>query len=150
MLLNEVFDKKLIKIDLESRTKKEAFLELIKTIKAVYPKLDRKEMLEAIQKREDKMNTAMACSSVAVPHGYYSKIRDIIGAIGVSQAGIDYDAPDHKPVHLVFLILMGKSSAEEHLLVLKRILTLVSSGLLTSPWKAASPQEVYDILSRFH
>jgi mannitol/fructose-specific phosphotransferase system IIA component (Ntr-type) len=149
VLLHDVFDKQLIKLDLESKTKELVFAELIEAIAAVHPEFDGETMLAAINDRENKMNTS-AASGVAVPHGYYPGVGNMIGAIGISKSGIDYDAFDHKPVYCVFLIVMGETSREKHLHVLSRILSLIQSGTLPYLLAANSPEEVYEILSRFN
>jgi mannitol/fructose-specific phosphotransferase system IIA component (Ntr-type) len=149
MLLHDVFDKQSVKLDLEGTTKEAVFAELIEVIADAHPGLNRDAMLTIIQDRENKMNTSVA-PGVAVPHGYYSGAGDVVGAIGISKAGIEYDAPDHKPVHLIFLIVMGEASREKHLRILSRVLSLINSEALAQIQAAKSPQEVYDILSRFN
>jgi mannitol/fructose-specific phosphotransferase system IIA component (Ntr-type) len=149
MLLNKVFDKQLIKLELESKTKEAVFTELVEAIAGVHPEFNTDEMLAVIWDRENKMNTSVA-SGVALPHGYYPGAGEVIGAIGVSRTGIDYGAFDHKPVHFVFLVVMGETSREKHLRVLSRILSLINSGALAYIETARSRQEVHDILSRFN
>ncbi|MFP3041512.1 PTS sugar transporter subunit IIA [Treponema primitia] len=148
MLLNDVFDKQSIKLNLESKTKETIFTELVDTIADVHHELNRDEMLAVVRERENKMNTSVA-SGIAVPHGYYPG-AGVVGAIGISPAGIDYDAPDHKPVHVIFLIIMGETYREKHLHVLSRILSIIKSGALPHILATKGPQEVYEILSRFN
>jgi mannitol/fructose-specific phosphotransferase system IIA component (Ntr-type) len=149
MLLNEVFDKGSIKLNLESSVKEPAFIELVEAIAAVNPALNRKQMLRIIEEREHKLNSAIT-SGVAIPHGCYPGINRITGALGVSQQGIDYHTEDHKPVHVIFMIILGEGCREMHLRVLNRVLTLINSEALDYLRKAANPQEVHDMLSRFH
>ena len=149
MLLDDVFDTQSIKLNLASKTQEAAFSELIEAIADVHPELNRDEMLSVIQDRENKLNTSVV-SGVAVPHGYYPGARGVVGAIGISPDGIAYDAPDHKPVHFIFLILMGEAFRENHLQGLSGILSLIKSGALTNIRAANSHQEVHDILSRFN
>jgi mannitol/fructose-specific phosphotransferase system IIA component (Ntr-type) len=149
LLLSDVFDLQCIKLNLGSKTKAEVFEELIETITAVHPELDSEKMLSAIAERENKMTTYIT-SGVAVPHGCYPGIGDIIGAIGISREGIEYNADGHELVYLVFLLLMGTESREKHLQVLSRIFTVLNSTALTHIQAANSSREVYDILCRFH
>jgi mannitol/fructose-specific phosphotransferase system IIA component (Ntr-type) len=149
VLLNDVFAKQAINIHLESKTKDEAFKELIETIAGIHDEFDRDAMLAAVRDRENKMSTSIA-PGVAIPHGYYPGTGSIFGALGVSESGIDYNAPDQKPVHCIFLIIMGEASREKHLRVLTRIMSLVNSGGLSLLRKAQSPEEIYNILSRIH
>jgi mannitol/fructose-specific phosphotransferase system IIA component (Ntr-type) len=148
MLLSEIFNEQTIKLDLESETKSAVFTELIERVATVHPELDKTEMLSAVQFRENKMNTAIA-DDVAVPHGYYPGTDKIIGAIGISKNGIDYGTTDNKPVHFVFLLLMGDAVREEHLRILNRVLALINSGVLPTLQTAKDVGEVRDILSRF-
>ncbi|MDR3247224.1 MAG: PTS sugar transporter subunit IIA [Treponema sp.] len=149
MLLSEVFDLRCIKPDLKSTAKPEVFKELIETIIAVHPELDREEMFAVVNERENKMTTSVI-PGVAVPHGCYPGISDVIGAIGISRTGIAYNGDDNKPVYCVFLLLMGEESREKHLHVLNKVFTVLNTPALARIRAANSPQEVYDIMCRFH
>jgi mannitol/fructose-specific phosphotransferase system IIA component (Ntr-type) len=148
MLLHEVFDKRLIKLDLENSDRDAVFSELIDAMADIYPVLDREKVGGVIREREKKLSTAVA-PGAAVPHGYYPGLDRVLGAVGISKAGIDYDASDHTPVHVIFLIVMGEPSREKHLRVLSRILSLINSGALPCMLAAKSQEEIHDILSRF-
>lgn len=149
MLLHEVFDARLIRLNLENSGKDAVFFELIDAIADLYPEIDREKVGDVIQEREKKLNTSVS-PGAAIPHGYYPGLDGVVGAIGISKTGIDYDAPDHKPVHVIFMIVMGESSREKHLRVLSRILSLIESGALDRMVAARSPQEIYDMLFRFN
>jgi mannitol/fructose-specific phosphotransferase system IIA component (Ntr-type) len=146
MLLSDVFDIRTIKPVLKSTTKRGVFKELIEALRVVYPALDRDTSLRAIQDREHKLNTSIA-PRVAVPHGYYLGIDGIVGALGFSETGIDYGAPDNQPVYGVFLLLMGDASREKHLGVLHEIMDLINSGGLERLQRAGSPEEIHRMLS---
>jgi mannitol/fructose-specific phosphotransferase system IIA component (Ntr-type) len=148
MLLSEIFNEQTIKLDLESGTKTAIIAELVETLAIAHPEMRKAEMLAAVLKREDKMNTAIAAGA-AVPHGYYPGTDKIIGAIGISKNGIDYGAPDNKPVHFVFLLLMGDTVREKHLRVLNQVLSLIKSSTLPALKTAHDAREAYEILSRF-
>jgi mannitol/fructose-specific phosphotransferase system IIA component (Ntr-type) len=148
MLLSDVFNLQSIKLNLESKTKDEVFGELIESIITVRPELDRNVMYEALMARENKMNTAVV-PGVAIPHACYPGIKDVIGAIGISRAGIEYDAPGNKPVYLILLFLMGEESREKHLDVLNKVFSILNSGAFKHIEAAKSSQEIYDILSGF-
>jgi mannitol/fructose-specific phosphotransferase system IIA component (Ntr-type) len=144
--LSEIFGQKRIKLDLESTTRDEVFEELIETIIEPSLEYDRREMLNAIISRENRMNTTIL-PGVAVPHGYCSTVSGIAGAIGFSRTGIEYG--DSGPVYAIFMILMDKSSREHHLRILSRLLELLNSESFEVIRAAKSSREVYDILNRF-
>ncbi|MDR1390169.1 MAG: PTS sugar transporter subunit IIA [Treponema sp.] len=147
MPLSSVFDKRSIKLNLESTTKETAFKELIETIAVVHDELDGDIMLASVQEREDKLNTSVA-SGIAVPHGYYPGTDCIFGALGISKKGIEYGAFDGKPVHCVFLIVLGEASREKHLRVLNRVMSLINSEDANFLRTAKSAEEIHHVLSR--
>ena len=127
MLLDKVFNPKAVNIDLKSEDKDEVFEELIEELVSDNPSLDRSVALAAVKEREAKMSTGIM-SGIAVPHAKTSAVTDVQGAIGISRSGIDYDALDGKPVHLIVLILSGADSTELHLRVLKRLARLLENS----------------------
>jgi PTS system nitrogen regulatory IIA component len=149
MTLSDVFDTRSIKPNLESKTREQVFGELVDAVTAVHPALDRDVSLQVIQDRKNKLNTAVA-TGVAVPHGYYPWEAGIFGAFGFSKAGIDYGAPDGKPVHCVFLIIMGDTSREKHVRVFSLIMSLIDSGGLELLRKAGSADAARRVFSQFH
>jgi mannitol/fructose-specific phosphotransferase system IIA component (Ntr-type) len=143
----DIFDERLINLNLESTEKTAAFKELAAEISAVKPELDSAELLAVINEREEKMNTSVA-SGIALPHGYSRGFTGITCAVGFSRKGIEYGAHDKKPVHLVFMLLMGEDSREQYLHVLSRILQFVKSDAMHYMRKAETKREVYDVLCR--
>jgi mannitol/fructose-specific phosphotransferase system IIA component (Ntr-type) len=146
MPLSDIFRRELIKVDLESKTRDEVFKELVGTIIAAYPEFNQQELVEAILARENRMNTAIL-PGVAVPHGYCRAVGGIIGALGFSRRGINYDCLE--PVHWVVMLLMDNSFPERHLRVLGRLLELLNSESFAAIQAAESSREVYDVLNRF-
>ncbi|MHB9293641.1 PTS sugar transporter subunit IIA [Hollandina sp. SP2] len=146
MLLSNIFGRELIKLDLESKTKHEVFVELIETIAEQHPEYDRKEMLKAVISRENQMNTAIL-AGIAVPHGYCNAVGGIVGAMGFSRIGIEYGSLE--PVHTVVMLLMDTLSREHHLWVLSHLLELLNSKSFAAIQAATSPQVVKDMLDRF-
>ena len=63
----------------------------------------REELEEAVVQREKILSTGLG-RGVAVAHGTTEMISDIIIALGISEAGIDFDSFDKAPVHLLFVI----------------------------------------------
>jgi nitrogen PTS system EIIA component len=61
------------------------------------------DAIEAVQQREQECNTGIGLG-VAVPHVRAQRDEgELFCAIGWSQPGINYGAPDNVPVHLVFM-----------------------------------------------
>jgi len=148
ILLSEVFDPRSIRLNLESKTKEEVFIELAEAISEVHPECDRASMLASLWERENKLSTGIG-SGVAIPHTTYGGINNIAGAIGISQAGIEYGALDNKPVHVVFMLTISDKATENHLRILNQLFTLAQSEAIAIIRDAKNTETVINILSRF-
>jgi len=67
--------------------------------------LDTSEVEAAVWEREETLPTGIG-NGVALPHARIGGISKPIVAVGVSDTGIDFDAPDDKLAHVIFLILI--------------------------------------------
>ena len=149
MILGDVFSAKAIKVNLESESKDEVFEELVEELVAVQNGMDRRKVLGAIRSRESLMSTGIM-HGIAIPHGKTDAVSGVIGAIGVSQAGIEYDSLDKSPVHLVFLLVSSPEDSECHLQALKRLaLVLEDPSFYESLLAQQTPQGVYDTLCKY-
>jgi Kef-type K+ transport system membrane component KefB len=66
--------------------------------------LDPEAVIAAVQYREQLMPTGVG-HGVAVPHAHVEGVTTPVVAVGLSRAGIDFDAVDGLPAHLIFLLL---------------------------------------------
>ncbi|MDR2537291.1 MAG: PTS sugar transporter subunit IIA [Treponema sp.] len=147
-MLSEIFDVQHIKLNLESETKDEVFEELVATITAQHPELNHQDLLEAITTRESQMNTAVA-PGIAIPHGYCHTLNGIVGVVGISRAGIEYDTEMKETVHYIFMVLMSCDHREKHLTFLSKLLKLLDPQMLSEIQEAKSAQDFHNILCRF-
>ena len=141
-----------IKVALESTEKEECFAELLEVLVAKHPELNRKEAMNALIAREEKMSTAVL-PFVAVPHALCNSAGDTLVAVGISRSGIEFDSPepetnpDHPVVNVIFEILFEEKDTETHLHVLRDILQLVSNkDFVNNVLQAKTSQEVYDLI----
>ena len=126
MFLYELFPPELIKIGLEAEDKDEVFEEMVDQFCQVYKTNVREEILAAINERESKMSTGIH-KGIAVPHGKTNSLDNIYGVLGISRKGIDYDALDGQPVHVLFMLLAPQKDSEKHLRLLKRLAALLDN-----------------------
>ena len=141
-----------IKVALESTEKEECFAELLEVLVSKNPELNRKEAMNALITREEKMSTAVF-PSVAVPHALCSSAGDTLVAVGISRSGIEFDSPepeknpDHPVVNVIFEILFEEKDTQTHLYVLRDILQLVSNpDFVKNILQAKTSQEAYDLI----
>lgn len=118
MVLDQIFPKESIIVHLESTEKDELLSEMVEVLHTAHPELVREEAVNALLTREEKMSTGII-PSVAVPHAVCPSLTETIGAIGISKEGVDFDALDGKPVHLVFMLLASPNQTGKHVHILK-------------------------------
>ena len=141
-----------IKVGLESSEKEESFAELLEVLVAENPDINRREAMDALIAREDKMSTAVF-PFVAVPHALCSSAGTTQVAMGISRSGIEFEAPEpetnpERPVvNVIFEILFEEKDTETHLHLLRDILEIVSQpDFVQNVLQAKTSQEVYDLI----
>ncbi|MFP3040345.1 PTS sugar transporter subunit IIA [Treponema primitia] len=126
MLLHELFSPEFILVDLQAEDKEEVFEELVDRFCQVIKSDAREEILGALREREMKMSTGIQ-KGIAIPHGKTNAVDKVYGMLGISRKGIDYEALDGNPVHVLFMILGPVGDSEKHLRVLQRMAELLAN-----------------------
>ena len=148
MLLSELIQEDLIKIDLEATDKWEAIEILVDLLVAAHELrlTDRGEVLQAVMARERSLSTGLE-SGLAVPHGAVECVSDIIACLGVSRKGIPFDSLDGQPAYLVALLVIPKGSFQRHVRTLAGIARLASNPELRRRIiEASSPRQVMEVI----
>ena len=149
MTLSEVFNPNIIKVGLESDDKDELFEEMVQVIVDSDASLNRGKLLEALEQRESLMSTGII-HDVAVPHGKTDAVKNIVGCVGLSKKGIDYESLDNEPVHIVFMLIYPTDLGEENLHIFKRLAIILESGSFKSDLlQQQTPQGVYEVICRY-
>ncbi len=63
---------------------------------------------------------------VAIPHGRIKGIKEALGAFVRLEQPVPFDAPDGKPVSLVFAMLVPEQATEKHLEILSELAQMFS------------------------
>jgi mannitol/fructose-specific phosphotransferase system IIA component (Ntr-type) len=74
----------------------------------------REELIARVLDRERRGSTGFG-KGVAVPHVKHKSVPKMRAAIGLSPAGVEFNALDKQPVYSVFLLLSPEDRPEEHL-----------------------------------
>src|SRR5476651_1522678 len=77
-------------------------------------------IVKAILKREDLGSTGIG-RGVAVPHTKHPSVDRLIGAVGVSSEGVDFDSLDGEKVNLFFLLISPPDRPGDHLRALENV-----------------------------
>ena len=148
MKLSEILSENGIKTTLEAEEKLEAIEELIDLLISEHEVSlrDRDEIIDAVFTRERSISTGVG-EGVAIPHGSIECVDEIVGAIGISKDGIDFDSFDGEPVYIVLLLLVPKNSFGKHIKTLAHIARTLSQSTIREQIQAAeSPDEVFDLI----
>lgn len=107
---------------LESTTRDGAIAELVNSLEAAgkLKKGNSAEITKAVIKRENEASTGMG-RSVAVPHVKTKAVSDVVAAIGMSEAGINFSALDKQPVYSIILLVSPIDDPDKHLQAMENL-----------------------------
>lgn len=77
-------------------------------------------IIKAILKREELGSTGIG-RGVAVPHTKHPGVQQLVGTVGVSHEGVDFDSLDGERVQLLFLLISPPDRPGDHLRALENI-----------------------------
>ena len=81
---------------------------------------NRDAITAVVKKRESSMSTGIGFG-IGIPHASTELIPEVVGALGRSAKGINFDALDNQPVNLVMLFLVPQGQFQKHLHTLASI-----------------------------
>ncbi|WP_461209492.1 PTS sugar transporter subunit IIA [Desulfocurvus sp. DL9XJH121] len=140
MKLGDLLDKDLVLPTLSARTKTEVLAELVAAVAQREQGLDQKAALAVLQERE-KLGTTGIGDGIAIPHGKLENIENILVAVGRSEEGVEFEALDHKPCRIFFLVLAPEQVAGMHLRVLAHISRLLKDDQFRKAFLVADDAE---------
>jgi mannitol/fructose-specific phosphotransferase system IIA component (Ntr-type) len=111
-LLNALHDGRLVELPDPDKTKSLEYLANL--IEAVPDLPNAAQLFESVMARETSQSTALGMG-VACPHVRAPGAGDLLCAVGWSPKGIEYAAPDGKPVHLVLMYYIPDSQMNVYL-----------------------------------
>ena len=122
------FDEHLFIANLKAKTKNECLEELTDLFVLNKFVRNRDIVLGMLEQRENLGSTGIG-NGVAVPHGRTTAAMDVTIAFGRSAKGLDFDAIDGEPVHLIFAVLAPpQEENNRYLPILGKLVEVVSSG----------------------
>lgn len=126
MDLADILTKDQIVTELRAKTRWEAIDELIgNLVDTGRIKPEHRDAITAVvRKREQSMSTGIGFG-IGIPHASTDLIHDVVGALGRSKAGVDFEALDNQPVKLVMLFLVPQGQFQKHLHTLANIAKLL-------------------------
>jgi fructose-specific phosphotransferase system IIA component len=135
-----------MRVPLQSRDKNAAISELIDLLETSGLLPDKAAVSEAVFAREQTRSTGIG-SGIAIPHGKCNAVKELVMAIGIAHAPIDFDSIDGNPVSIVILLVSPSTQTGRHI----QALATISRLMLDEEFKQAFEQssqasEAYKLL----
>lgn len=150
MELADILTKEQILTDLQAADRWQAIDELINNLVASgkIQAQHREAIAAVVKKRETSMSTGIGFG-IGIPHASTDLIPEVVGALGRSKKGINFDALDNQPVNLVMLFLVPQGQFQKHLHTLANIAKILHKAefrqaLENAPDAAAMLQVIKD------
>jgi PTS system nitrogen regulatory IIA component len=135
-------------VDLDVSSKKRAF-EQAGLLFENNQGIGRSDVFDSLFTREKLGSTALG-QGIAIPHGRIKGMRDAQGAFLRLRTPIPFDAPDGKPVNLIFVLLVPERATDLHLQILSELAQMFSDKDLRRKL-AESPDAatIYQLITRW-
>jgi len=142
MNLGDILQKEQIITELRAANRWEVIDELIgRLVECGKIKPENREQIAAVvKKRETSMSTGIGFG-IGIPHASTDLIYEVVGAFGRSSKGVNFDALDNQPVHLVMLFLVPQGQFQKHLHTLANIAKLLHNKDFRSALEKAPDAE---------
>jgi fructose-specific phosphotransferase system IIA component len=148
MKLSKFCDERLVIFNMKATTKDEAISELVALAGTSNMIKDEQQLLQDVKEREELVTTGVGYG-VAFPHAKTKSAKGIVITFGRQDKGIDFDAMDHKPVKLFFLIAAPEDAIGAHLNVMARLSYLMKSEENRDTLlEATSPGDVLTLMDK--
>jgi len=147
MKITDFLEEKDVIVGLKSTEKESVLDELLSCLEKNGKINNKKEILDALLEREKLGSTGIG-QGVAVPHSKTEQVNNLVGAVGISYKGVDFESLDEEPVYIIFLVLAPTKSTGIHLKALAKIARLLKDNVFrNSLRKCKTPSEVIKIIS---
>ncbi len=149
MRLNSFIVRDAIVTDLAATTRDAAIAEMIQSLKGVgqFADADVTDVTAAVLRREQLGSTGIG-HGVAIPHSRHRDVPNLVGTVGISQAGLAFDSIDGEPVHLIFLLISPDQQPGPHLRALDAVVQKTKDVALVTRLKASrTVEEIWALLS---
>ena len=95
--------------DLKETVKDGVVREMVRSLQAAgyFAGCETDEIVKAILRREQLGSTGIG-RHIAIPHAKHPSLDKLVGTIGLSKAGVQFDSIDAQPVHVLVLLISPK------------------------------------------
>ena len=146
MRITELLDERSIDIHGAPKTKQEAIEQVVALMTKSGKIADEEAYRNEVFRRESEGTTGVG-EGIAIPHGKGAFVKQPGLAAMVVKNGVDYEAMDDEPVHLIFLIAAPNTKDNVHLDVLSKLsVMLMDEDFSQKLQNAKSTKEFLEII----
>jgi len=110
------------------------------------PNVPASQIVQILKEREALTSTGVG-DEVAIPHGKSSAVTQVIAALAIAPAGVEFEALDQRPVKIFVAILAPEKAATDHLRAVARSAKLLRDASVRDRLIAAkSSDEILQIV----
>jgi mannitol/fructose-specific phosphotransferase system IIA component (Ntr-type) len=107
----------------------------------------KQDIAAVVKKREQSMSTGIGFG-VGIPHAVSELIGEVVGVLGRSSTGMQFEALDNQPVTLVILFLVPQGQFQKHLHTLSNIAkNLHNADFRNSLAEAPDAEALYKVIA---
>jgi len=146
MQLAEYFKPTMIHLEFAAKDKDDALNKMVKALEGAGSVEDVNGLRAALIERE-KLGTTGVGGGIAIPHARCGAAKELAVGFFRSKEGVNFQAIDNQPVHLLFLLLAPVASGGAYLKLLAKISRLLrSDDFRNSLLEAKTPGEIMEII----
>jgi PTS system fructose-specific IIC component len=123
--VQDLLQKNAILIDLSGVQKGDVLSQMATFMASLYGLHDGEAISQKILDREIDMSTGIGYG-IAIPHARISGIDRLYMVAARHKAGIEFNAIDEQPVHLVFMMISPMNTSAEHTQILSSLSRIMS------------------------
>ncbi len=142
MKIAEFINASALSVDLKSTTKADIIEELVDLLvdQRLIDKKYRAKVVEIIMVREALGSTAIG-QGIAIPHGKFDGVKKLVGCLGVSKKGVNFDSLDGELAYIFFMLLAPSDSTGPHLKALAKISRILNDKYVRDALRGAKDEK---------
>ncbi len=146
--LKALFSVDRVVFPLQTSTKKEVVEELASAL-VVTDQLNKDDLAKFVKEimAREALGTTAIGRGIAIPHVRTALSSSLVGVLGFSRDGVDFDSLDKQPTHAVFMLASPMADKDSQIRILGRIAAVANHGnFLNFLLQCRSAQDVVDLL----
>jgi len=123
--IQDILQKNAVIINLEASNKTELLTQMAKYLASLYDIQNPALVIQKIIDREAEMSTGIGFG-IAIPHARIESIDKVFMVAARSVKGIEFEAIDEQPVHLIFMMLSPANASNQYTQILSALSRIMS------------------------